>query len=47
LTDGQKLSDELGYIPLPANVVTKVAAAADQISPSYKIAVGDSTNASK
>ncbi|MBE9057240.1 phosphate ABC transporter substrate-binding protein PstS [Sphaerospermopsis sp. LEGE 08334] len=47
LTDGQKLSDELGYIPLPANVVTKVAAAADQISPDYKIAVGDSTNASK
>ncbi|QYX33022.1 phosphate ABC transporter substrate-binding protein PstS [Sphaerospermopsis torques-reginae] len=47
LTDGQKLAGELGYVPLPANVVTKVAAAADAISPDYKIAVGDSTNASK
>jgi phosphate transport system substrate-binding protein len=27
LTDGQKLSDSLGYLPLPAEVVTKVQAA--------------------
>ena len=27
LTDGQKLSEELGYIPLPASVVTKAQAA--------------------
>jgi phosphate transport system substrate-binding protein len=47
LTEGQKLAAELGYVPLPANVVVKVAAAADQISPDYKIAVNDSTNASK
>ncbi|MEA5579094.1 phosphate ABC transporter substrate-binding protein PstS [Anabaena sp. UHCC 0451] len=47
LTDGQKLAGELGYVPLPANVVTKVAAAADQISPDYKIAVGGATSASK
>lgn len=31
LTDGQKVSAELGYVPLPAEVVTKVKAAADQI----------------
>jgi phosphate transport system substrate-binding protein len=31
LTDGQKLSPELGYLPLPASVVTKVQAAAAQI----------------
>jgi phosphate transport system substrate-binding protein len=47
LTDGQKLAGELGYVPLPANVVTKVAAAADAISPDYKIAVGGATSASK
>lgn len=47
LTEGQKLSTELGYVPLPQNVVTKVAAVADQISPEYKIAVGGSTSASK
>jgi phosphate transport system substrate-binding protein len=47
LTDGQKLAGELGYVPLPANVVAKVAAAADQISPDYKIAVSGSTSASK
>jgi phosphate transport system substrate-binding protein len=40
LTDGQKVSSELGYVPLPKNVVEKVAAAADQISPDYKISVG-------
>ncbi|MBD2163416.1 phosphate ABC transporter substrate-binding protein PstS [Calothrix membranacea FACHB-236] len=47
LTDGQKLATELGYVPLPQNVVTKVATAADQISPDYKIAVGSNTSASK
>lgn len=40
LTEGQSKAAELGYVPLPANVVQKVAAAADQISPEYKIAVG-------
>jgi phosphate transport system substrate-binding protein len=46
LTEGQKKSAELGYVPLPASVVTKVVAAADQISPDYKIAVtgGGNTN---
>jgi len=33
LTEGQKVSNELGYIPLPAEVVTKVTAAAAQIQP--------------
>jgi phosphate transport system substrate-binding protein len=47
LTEGQKISGELGYIPLPQQVVSKVAAVADQISPEYKIAVGGSTSASK
>ncbi|MBD2298265.1 phosphate ABC transporter substrate-binding protein PstS [Nostoc sp. FACHB-87] len=48
LTEGQKLAPELGYVPLPQNVVQKVATAADQISPDYKIAVsGSSTSASK
>jgi phosphate transport system substrate-binding protein len=40
LTQGQKISGELGYVPLPAKVVEKVAAAADVISPDYKINVG-------
>jgi len=39
LTEGQKNSAELGYVPLPRNVVEKVATAADQISPDYKISV--------
>jgi len=39
LTEGQKNSAELGYVPLPKNVVEKVATAADQISPDYKISV--------
>ncbi|MEH2325819.1 MAG: phosphate ABC transporter substrate-binding protein PstS [Nostoc sp.] len=39
LTDGQKQAVALGYVPLPQNVIAKVAAAADQISPDYKIAV--------
>ncbi|QLE59010.1 phosphate ABC transporter substrate-binding protein PstS [Nostoc sp. TCL26-01] len=47
LTDGQKIAAELGYVPLPQNVIAKVAAAADQISPDYKIAVGGNTSASK
>jgi phosphate transport system substrate-binding protein len=32
LSDGQKFSEELGYIPLPAGVVTEVTKALDQIS---------------
>jgi len=32
LTEGQKFSEELGYIPLPENVVTEVTKALDQIS---------------
>ncbi|MCM0591826.1 MAG: phosphate ABC transporter substrate-binding protein PstS [Gloeotrichia echinulata CP02] len=47
LTDGQKLAKELGYVPLPEKVIAKVAAAADQITPDYKIAVGGGTSASK
>ncbi len=39
LTEGQKVSPQLGYIPLPANVIQKVAAIADQISPDYTIKV--------
>lgn len=39
LTEGQKVSTELGYVPLPANVVQKVAAKADAISPDYTIKV--------
>jgi phosphate transport system substrate-binding protein len=42
LTEGQKVASELGYIPLPANVVQKVAAAADPISAEYKISAGGS-----
>ncbi len=33
LTEGQKVSQELGYIPLPANVVSKVQASVDTIKP--------------
>ncbi|WP_414548064.1 phosphate ABC transporter substrate-binding protein PstS [Anabaena sp. CCY 0017] len=48
LTEGQKISGELGYIPLPQAVIEKVAAAADQISPDYQIAVnGSGASASK
>ncbi|MEH1969315.1 phosphate ABC transporter substrate-binding protein PstS [Nostoc sp.] len=47
LTEGQKQATALGYVPLPQNIITKVAAAADQISPEYKIAVGNGTSASK
>jgi len=31
LTDGQKLAPELGYLPLPDNVIAKVQAAVSQI----------------
>ena len=47
LTDGQKLAAELGYVPLPANVIAKVAAAADKISPDYKISVGANSQPSQ
>lgn len=39
LTQGQAQSAALGYVPLPQNVVEKVAAAADKISPDYQIKV--------
>jgi phosphate transport system substrate-binding protein len=39
LTDGQKVAAELGYVPLPKNVAEKVAAAADQINPDYKLSL--------
>lgn len=39
LTEGQKISPELGYVPLPAAVVKKVAEKADQISPDFTIKV--------
>jgi phosphate transport system substrate-binding protein len=40
LTEGQQVSGELGYVPLPKNVAEKVAAAADKISPDYQISIG-------
>lgn len=43
LTEGQKVAAELGYVPLPPNVVQQVAAAADAISAEYKIAVAAAT----
>lgn len=39
LTEGQKVSPQLGYIALPPNVVQKVAEKADQISPDFTINV--------
>lgn len=39
LNEGQKVSSELGYVPLPQSVREKVAAAADGISADYKIEV--------
>ncbi|MBR8832065.1 MAG: Phosphate-binding protein PstS [Chroococcopsis gigantea SAG 12.99] len=39
LTTGQKQSSALGYVPLPPEVVKKVAAAADVISPDFQIKV--------
>ncbi|MCC5615511.1 phosphate ABC transporter substrate-binding protein PstS [Nostoc sp. CHAB 5836] len=47
LTEGQKQATALGYVPLPANVIAKVAAAADQMSPEYKISVASATSANK
>lgn len=45
LTDGQKESSKLGYVPLPQNVIEKVASSAQQISPDYKINVASSGGA--
>ncbi|MBW4593635.1 MAG: phosphate ABC transporter substrate-binding protein PstS [Brasilonema angustatum HA4187-MV1] len=42
LTEGQKMAIQLGYVPLPQTVVKKVIAAADAISPDYKISGGGS-----
>lgn len=48
VTEGQKISGELGYIPLPSSVAEKVAKAADQISSDYQISVaGSGSSASK
>ncbi|MEH2194088.1 MAG: phosphate ABC transporter substrate-binding protein PstS [Nostoc sp.] len=47
LTEGQKQATTLGYVPLPQSVIAKVAAAADQISPEYKISVAGGTSATK
>ncbi len=37
LNEGQKISDQLGYVPLPPSVREQVAKVADQISPTFKI----------
>jgi phosphate transport system substrate-binding protein len=37
LTNGQKVSTDLGYVPLPSKVVDKVASTADGISADYKM----------
>jgi phosphate transport system substrate-binding protein len=42
LTEGQKISGELGYIPVPPSVAEKVAKAADQISSDYQISIAGS-----
>ena len=39
LNQGQQVSADLGYIPLPNNVRQKVAAAADKISSGYQISL--------
>lgn len=39
LTDGQKLSPTLGFIELPPNVIQRVAAAADAVTPDFKITI--------
>jgi phosphate transport system substrate-binding protein len=39
LTEGQKQAPNLGYIALPPNVVERVAATANQISPDFEITV--------
>ncbi|MFQ4144191.1 phosphate ABC transporter substrate-binding protein PstS [Chlorogloeopsis sp. ULAP02] len=46
VTEGQKIAPELGYVPLPQNVVQKVAAAADGISPDFQMAVGTNNDPS-
>ncbi len=40
LTDGQKQAGPIGYIELPPNVVKRVAAAADEITPDFTINLG-------
>jgi len=47
LTEGQKTSSDLGYIPLPKKVVAQVAKAAQQISPDYTIKIDTSAGAVK
>ena len=37
LNEGQQVSSELGYIPLPDNVRQKVLETADKISPDYNM----------
>ncbi|XWK87811.1 MAG: phosphate ABC transporter substrate-binding protein PstS [Phormidium sp.] len=39
LTEGQKIAPQLGYIPLPPKVASRVATVAQAISPDYNIAV--------
>lgn len=39
LTDGQKQAPPLGYIALPPNVIKRVAAAADEITPDFQISI--------
>jgi len=39
LNEGQKVADSLGFVPLPQTVREKVAAAADTLSPDYKITI--------
>jgi phosphate transport system substrate-binding protein len=41
LTDGQTQAAPIGYIALPPSVIKRVAAAADTITPDFKINVGD------
>jgi phosphate transport system substrate-binding protein len=47
LTTGQEQAAQLGYIPLPQNVREKVAAAADIISPDFKITLPPAPTESK
>jgi phosphate transport system substrate-binding protein len=39
LTEGQRIAPQLGYIPLPPKVASRVATVAQAISPDYNIAV--------
>lgn len=43
LNEGQEVSKELGYVPLPDSVKQKVAQAADGISKDFQIAVNENT----